>query len=348
MKMHLASRPVQKCLFEIPTSSNHCNNPPPLCKTVKAKNAAFRLISTLCKGCGKNEEVLLDFLYKQFLEIDDGGEEEETKTEMETEKGTEAKAEDIVRRDLEGSYWYDPSGQTKSSTGYVGLKNLSCTCYMNSLLQQFFMIPKLRAGILECRDILEAGEVKKEVKMEVEGEGEEKKVEVEEEDVDADDIDNLLFQFQNLFANLSESEKRSADTAPFVNSYKDFDGNATNPSEQQDVDEFFSVLMDRLENQLKPLKQKDLLKENFGGQILNQIICQECKNVSERGEDSLVVPLDVKGKGSVEDALKLYVEGEMLDGDNKYNCETCARKCDSLKRCCIGVLPETLILHLKR
>jgi len=32
----------------------------------------------------------------------------------------------------------------KSSTGYVGLKNLGCICYMISLFQQFFMVPSFR------------------------------------------------------------------------------------------------------------------------------------------------------------------------------------------------------------
>ena len=52
----------------------------------------------------------------------------------------------------------------------------------------------------------------------------------------------------------------------------------------------------------------------------SQIICQECKNPSERMEDCLVLSLDVKGKRTVQESLELYVQGEMLDGDNKYNC----------------------------
>jgi len=31
---------------------------------------------------------------------------------------------------------------------FIGLKNMSSTCYMNSILQQFFMIPMLRETIL--------------------------------------------------------------------------------------------------------------------------------------------------------------------------------------------------------
>ena len=36
----------------------------------------------------------------------------------------------------------------KSSTGHVGIKNLGCICYMNSLNQQLFMIPGFRNDIL--------------------------------------------------------------------------------------------------------------------------------------------------------------------------------------------------------
>ena len=42
----------------------------------------------------------------------------------------------------------------KSNTGYVGLKNLGCICYMNSFMQQLYMIPYFRNSIISCRDPL--------------------------------------------------------------------------------------------------------------------------------------------------------------------------------------------------
>jgi ubiquitin C-terminal hydrolase len=38
--------------------------------------------------------------------------------------------------------------QEKSRTGYVGLNNPGCICYMNSSIQQLFMMTELREAIL--------------------------------------------------------------------------------------------------------------------------------------------------------------------------------------------------------
>jgi uncharacterized UBP type Zn finger protein len=65
----------------------------------------------------------------------------------------------------------------KSSTGYVGLKNLGCICYMNSLFQQLFMISSLRSDILS-------------VKSKGGSSG------------DVPDEENMLYQLQLLFAGL--------------------------------------------------------------------------------------------------------------------------------------------------
>lgn len=56
----------------------------------------------------------------------------------------------------------------------------------------------------------------------------------------------------------------------------------------------------------------------------------------------------MKNKKHIRASLELFVEGEMLDGENKYLCEQCNAKVTTLKRCCIKHLPRILILHLKR
>ena len=194
---------------------------------------------------------------------------------------------------------------------------LGATCYLNSLLQQFFLIAPLRHGVLSTT-------------------------------LPPDHDHKLLTQLQLLFANLQSSERRDCDTTGLCAAIKGYDGNPVRPGEQQDVVEFFNLFGDRLETLLKPSKQRYLLQDIFGGELCHVIICQDCKHRSERPEDCLSLSLDVKGKTNIAESLKLYIQGESLDGDNQYYCEKCQAKRDSLKMCCVSSLPNTLILHLKR
>ena len=112
----------------------------------------------------------------------------------------------------------------KSSTGYVGIKNLGCICYMLSLFQQLFMIQSFRNDLLTVKD------------------PNFEKVEKEE---------NMLYQLQVLFAGLLKSEKQYVNPKGFCHAFKDYEGQPVNVVEQMDVDEFLNLLMDRLEQAIK-------------------------------------------------------------------------------------------------
>ena len=47
---------------------------------------------------------------------------------------------------------YVPQVQSERTQTYVGLRNLGCICYMNSMMQQFFMIPAFRYNLLCVND----------------------------------------------------------------------------------------------------------------------------------------------------------------------------------------------------
>jgi len=147
---------------------------------------------------------------------------------------------------------------------------------------------------------------------------------------------------------LSESEKQYYNPKNFCQAFKDWEGNPTNVYEQRDVDEFFNMFLDKLENAVKGTSHENFIKKHFGGVLSNELICKECPHYSEREEQFLAISLQVKNKKTIQESLTSFVEGEMLEGDNAYLCEKCEKKVPTLKRVCLKKLPNHMILVLKR
>ena len=98
---------------------------------------------------------------------------------------------------------YQPTTQSERMQEFVGLRNLGCICYMNSMMQQFFMIPAFRYNLL-CVD---------------DGK-EEQLVDYKGERVD----DNMLHQMQKLVAHLELSDRMDYNPFGFCFAFKEFDG----------------------------------------------------------------------------------------------------------------------------
>ena len=60
------------------------------------------------------------------------------------------------------------------------------------------------------------------------------------------------------------------------------------------------------------------------------------------------VELIIRGKDKIEDSLGELIQGELMDGDNKIQCDICTQKKATTRCTCFGHLPNTMILHLKR
>lgn len=133
---------------------------------------------------------------------------------------------------------------------------------------------------------------------------------------DPSNHDTLLYQLQVLFSNLQESKRRAYNAQGFCYSYKDWDGNPMNVAVQMDVDEFFSILFDRLENSVKGTPQEELFKKQYGLKLVQQIKSKDCEHISEREDSSFSIQCEVKNKKTLEESLQLYVQGEILDGGN--------------------------------
>ena len=60
-----------------------------------------------------------------------------------------------------------------------------------------------------------------------------------------------------------EVEKQYYNPKRFLSSFKDFDGSPLDPMVQRDVDEFFNMMMDRVENLIKGKKEEKVIKNLF-------------------------------------------------------------------------------------
>ena len=209
----------------------------------------------------------------------------------------------------------------KSLTGYVGLRNFGCTCYMNSLMQQIYMMKPVRDGLLE------AGFIN-----------------------DNNLGDNLLYQMQIMLMNLNLSLQQCFEPEGICHTFKGYDGEPINVRVQQDADEFMNLLFDKLEEIMKNTEHAELLRTHIGGTIIHQIkSCEELYQYSgERPEHFFRISLEIKNKNTLADALDFYIKEDILEGDNKYFCEQYQTKITVTKKCLLDSLSNTIIIHLKR
>ncbi|KAI0200761.1 hypothetical protein F4808DRAFT_151120 [Astrocystis sublimbata] len=212
---------------------------------------------------------------------------------------------------------FERTSAQRSICGYSGLRNLSNTCYLNSLFTQLFMNIGFRRFILGAR-------------------------------IDRPHAQQLLAETQLLFANLQDSRRRFIDPQACVEQITTYDELPIDIHSQMDVDEFFNLLFDRWEAQFSFSSDKRALRSIYGGQLVQQVKSKECEHISERIEPFSAIQCDIKGKSSLEKSLQAYVDGEIMEGDNKYKCSTCDRHVDAVKRACLKDLPDNLIFHLKR
>jgi ubiquitin carboxyl-terminal hydrolase 34 len=206
----------------------------------------------------------------------------------------------------------------RAPCGYVGLKNLSNTCYLNSLFSQLFMNTAFRAFMLQARAR------------------------------PTEPSQNLLLQTQNLFSHLQNSIRRFVDPAECVATIRTYEDAQIDIHNQMDVDEFYNLLFDRWESQFVSSDAKAAFRSFYGGQLVQQVTSRECNHVSERLEPFSAIQCDIKGKSNLQESLQAYVDGEIMEGDNKYKCSTCDRHVDAVKRACLRDIPDNLIFHLKR
>lgn len=215
----------------------------------------------------------------------------------------------------------DKSQIEHNNAPYVGLKNLGATCYINALLQQFYMMPDFRASILS----------------------------LPKEELSRFSPDAMVVKLQELFANLRILQQSSYIPQNFFKGLT-WNKRPIDVTEQHDADEFFNIITDKLEEELKEIGKGKLIRDMMGVTVANEIKSLESgyEYKSDPEDFSLKLSLDIKGKTRIEDALEAFIKESVFDNDNKYYCEKHKRKIRASSKLIIKTLSPTLIIHLKR
>ncbi|XP_032888970.1 probable ubiquitin carboxyl-terminal hydrolase FAF-X isoform X1 [Amblyraja radiata] len=304
----------------------------PVCSAPAAINAGFELLVALAVGCVQNLKQIVDTITDMYY------------------AGCEALTE----------WEYLPPVGPRPSKGFVGLKNAGATCYMNSVIQQLYMIPAIRNGILTIEgtgsdvDDDASGDEKQDNESNVDPRDDvfsyhhhyDKPVIGKTEDRKEYNI-GVLRHLQVIFGHLAASRLQYYVPRGFWKQFRLW-GEPVNLREQHDALEFFNSLVDSLDEALKALGHATMLSKVLGGSFADQKICQGCPHRYECEESFTTLNVDIRNHQNLLDSLEQYVKGDLLEGANAYHCEKCNKKVDTVKRLLIKKLPPVLAIQLKR
>ncbi|XP_043475108.1 probable ubiquitin carboxyl-terminal hydrolase FAF-X isoform X1 [Leptopilina heterotoma] len=299
----------------------------PVCTTPQTTNAAFDLLVSLCFGCVPNMKLLVTMLTEMFYS----------------------------EKDEPLSEWdYMPPVGPRPMKGFVGLKNAGATCYMNSVLQQLYMVESIRIGLLAAEgaaiDLNEdfSGEERIESDQTIETNDND----TNEEKCGADESRKeynigILKQVQAIFGHLAYSKLQYYIPRGLWKHFK-LQGEPVNLREQQDAVEFFMSLVESLDEALKALGHEQIMGKILGGSYSDQKICKGCPHRYSKEEPFSVISVDIRNHSNLLDSLEQYVKGELLEGADAYHCDKCNKKVVTVKRLCVKKLPPVLAIQLKR
>ncbi|XP_024615605.1 probable ubiquitin carboxyl-terminal hydrolase FAF-X [Neophocaena asiaeorientalis asiaeorientalis] len=310
----------------------------PVCSSPATINAGFELLVALAVGCVRNLKQIVDSLTEMYY------------------IGTA-----ITTCEALTEWEYLPPVGPRPPKGFVGLKNAGATCYMNSVIQQLYMIPSIRNGILAIEgtgsdvDDDMSGDEKQDNESNVDPRDdvfgypqqfEEKPALSKTEDRKEYNI-GVLRHLQVIFGHLAASRLQYYVPRGFWKQFRLW-GEPVNLREQHDALEFFNSLVDSLDEALKALGHPAMLSKVLGGSFADQKICQGCPHRYECEESFTTLNVDIRNHQNLLDSLEQYVKGDLLEGANAYHCEKCNKKVDTVKRLLIKKLPPVLAIQLKR
>jgi len=208
----------------------------------------------------------------------------------------------------------------------VGLSNLGNTCYINSTLQAL-MGSNIFNNVLFLY-------LKKHPKT-------------------LDDINNTFKAYINLVIEISKIA-RTPQTYYTPTDFKFVIGKENNlfsGFQQQDAHELLIYLINEFCDKTNNKKISQLIQKMCFGQFNQYIYCKNCKNTSKTQYTYFDINLQIPEKSNItlKDCFEEeFIKIDRLDDDNKYYCNTCQTKTVANKKIEIDLVPDILVISLKR
>ena len=86
----------------------------------------------------------------------------------------------------------------------------------------------------------------------------------------------------------------------------------------------------------------------FGINVLSSIQCSRCSTISSREESQYLLTLEVDGLTTVTQALFHFIEPEIMEDDNAYQCLYCDDRVTATKHLSLAYLSPIVLINLKR
>jgi len=197
----------------------------------------------------------------------------------------------------------------------VGMKNIGNSCYLNSVLQQLYRIPRFH------RFIISAEQINKETQP-------------------------VLFALNGLFKEMDRREREASqekriaiiDPTEFIKIL----GNEIYNGSQLDSNEALCKIIDKLKNELDS-ESRAIINREFDIDMINQVNCHTCgtQEIIENGE----AILRLKVTSRLEESVTNFFAPENIDD---YKCVCCGHKENITRTSIMNSSPNTLIVSLNR
>ncbi|KAG0234178.1 ubiquitin-specific protease doa4 [Mortierella sp. GBA43] len=101
-------------------------------------------------------------------------------------------------------------------------------------------------------------------------------------------------------------------------------------------------------------RDSSIIVRLFQGQFKNRLTCTKCGRTSTTYNAFMYLALPIKAKSSgrqpqtLTSCLNAFVESEVMEGDNAWNCPNCKKPRKAYKQLTISRVPNVLLIQLKR